>query len=278
VTLSEKRPGLSGSHGRTRGQSLVEFALILPVFALLFAATLDLGRLFYAQITLTNSAREGAFEAARDPSQFTGGACDPDTNKVVCRVILESNQSFVEVAHNDISMSCAPSCGQAIGNTVTIRVDGRFTFVTPLLAPFFGGKQKIDLRAEAVAQREVIPTPPPSVGFPTPVPPTPTPAPTTTPAPTPVPPGATPAPSASPTPRVECTIVTGIGAGGPGVFPPNVIGDSPGAASSKISAKGLRPISEGDLRTGTKNRVREQNPDNTLCVIAGSDVHFKYRP
>ena len=50
---------------RTLGQSLVEFALILPVFLVFFAATLDLGRVFYANITLNNAAREGAFQAAR---------------------------------------------------------------------------------------------------------------------------------------------------------------------------------------------------------------------
>jgi hypothetical protein len=36
---------------RTRGQSFVEFALVLPLFLLFLAATLDLGRVFYANIT-----------------------------------------------------------------------------------------------------------------------------------------------------------------------------------------------------------------------------------
>ncbi|MDQ3870939.1 MAG: pilus assembly protein, partial [Chloroflexota bacterium] len=68
----------------------MEFALVLPVFALFFAATLDLGRLFYAQITLTNAAREGAFQAARTPESFQNGQpCNPATNIVVCRVALE---------------------------------------------------------------------------------------------------------------------------------------------------------------------------------------------
>ena len=53
---------------RTLGQSLVEFALVLPVFLLFFAAALDLGRVFYANITLNNAAREGAFQAAITPA------------------------------------------------------------------------------------------------------------------------------------------------------------------------------------------------------------------
>ena len=268
--------------GRSRGQSLVEFALILPVFALLFAATLDLGRLFYAQITLTNSAREGAFEGARDPSQFKkNSACDPDTNKVVCRVILESNASFISVAPRDIDMWCSPDCAEALDHSVTVQVDGKFTFVTPLMAPFFGGKQIIDLSARATAQREVIPTPAPTV---LPPPPTIIPPPTATPTDdddddsTPTPDAGGPTPTPAPVP--ECTVALSGYEGQEGIFPPNVIGMSPDSASAAISAKGLTPVAEGDLTTGQRNRVREQSPDNSVCVPIqdpGWEVHFKYR-
>jgi len=42
------------------GQSLVEFALVLPIFLLLLFAIVDFGMAFHAWITVTNSAREGA--------------------------------------------------------------------------------------------------------------------------------------------------------------------------------------------------------------------------
>jgi Flp pilus assembly protein TadG len=45
---------------RSRGQALVEFAIILPIFALLLFALLDFGRVIYAQQTITQDAREGA--------------------------------------------------------------------------------------------------------------------------------------------------------------------------------------------------------------------------
>lgn len=254
---------------RPRGQSLVEFAIILPVFAMLFAATLDLGRLFYAQITLTNAAREGAFEAARDPGQFKAGQpCDTDANRVVCRVILESNQSFVQISPSDIDMWCSPDCGESLGNTVTVSVDGKFRFVTPLLAPFFGGGQLIDLNARAVAAREFVPTPPPNPAYPTI-------APTDSPTPSPSPTGS---PTGTPTPATECTVQFDPYIGTEGVYPPDVIGDTPSEASGKIEAKGLVPVPEGDLTTGQRNRVREQNPDSTVCVPLGWEVHFKYRP
>lgn len=43
-----------------RGQSLVEFALIVPLFLLLVFAIVDFGMGFYSWITVTNAAREGA--------------------------------------------------------------------------------------------------------------------------------------------------------------------------------------------------------------------------
>ena len=45
----------AGSGGR--GQSLVEFALVLPVFVLVLVSLFDLGRGVFAYNTLTNAAR-----------------------------------------------------------------------------------------------------------------------------------------------------------------------------------------------------------------------------
>lgn len=55
------RKGLRRRYGRgERGQSLVEFVLVLPVFLLLLFAIIDFGMGFHAWLTVTNSAREGA--------------------------------------------------------------------------------------------------------------------------------------------------------------------------------------------------------------------------
>ncbi len=44
---------------RGTGQSLVEFALILPLFVLFMVGIFDLGRAFFSYIAITNAAREG---------------------------------------------------------------------------------------------------------------------------------------------------------------------------------------------------------------------------
>jgi Flp pilus assembly protein TadG len=45
---------------RERGQSLVEMALVIPVFLLIVMATIDFGWALRSYIVITNSAREGA--------------------------------------------------------------------------------------------------------------------------------------------------------------------------------------------------------------------------
>lgn len=43
-----------------RGQSLVEFALVIPVFLLILFAIFDFGALLYSRMTVINAAREAA--------------------------------------------------------------------------------------------------------------------------------------------------------------------------------------------------------------------------
>jgi Flp pilus assembly protein TadG len=43
-----------------KGQSMVEFAMILPLFVLFIIGIFELGRAFFAYIAITNAAREGA--------------------------------------------------------------------------------------------------------------------------------------------------------------------------------------------------------------------------
>src|SRR5690242_6580816 len=129
---------------RTRGQSLVELALILPVFMLFFAAVLDLGRIAAAQVAVENAAREGAMQAADTPTDFdstTGCPAGGATNKIYCRIKLESSGG-VSISPTDVSVTCNPvDCSSGIGNTVTVRVNGHFRLLTPLMGVFFGGNQ-----------------------------------------------------------------------------------------------------------------------------------------
>lgn len=162
-----RRPGLVGRvrrhlAGRSRGQSLVEFALLLPVFMLFFATTLDLGRLAAAQLSVANAAKEGVFQAALTPTDFNAANPCPaagDTNVILCRIQLELSGSGISVNPSDISVSCSQAgCPKTMGSRVTVTLTGRFQLLTPILSPFFGGTNVAFTRA-ATAQMEALPAP-----------------------------------------------------------------------------------------------------------------------
>ena len=147
---------------RSRGQSLVEFALILPVFMLFFATTLDLGRLAAAQLSVANAAKEGAFQASSTPTDFNPSNPCPstgDSNLILCRVQLELKGSGISVNPSDIAITCSQTgCPTGMGSRVTVTITGRFQLLTPVLSPFFGGTNVAFTRSSTV-QRETLPAP-----------------------------------------------------------------------------------------------------------------------
>ncbi len=55
-----------------QGQELVEFAILLPLLVLIVFGVLDLGRVFFAAITITNAARVGARYGMAYPGDEAG--------------------------------------------------------------------------------------------------------------------------------------------------------------------------------------------------------------
>jgi Flp pilus assembly protein TadG len=160
-----ERPPVTGRPA-ARGQALVELALVVPILFFLSLAAIDLGRVFYSLITVTNAARAGAMEAAYHPDSWSSGTPCADTNRVMCAATRESTNSFVTVTAADVSMTCSTACtkGASPANRVTVTVAGQFSLITPLLAPFIGG-QTITLRSASTADIVNVPIP---AGLPTP--------------------------------------------------------------------------------------------------------------
>ena len=185
---------LRRSRRRPLGQSLVEFALLLPVFLVLVSTAVDLGRIAYARVSIANVAREASFQAAQTPTSYLAGqpctSVNEDANLVICRGLLESTGSGVTVSPADISLSCSPSCTEGMGNTVSVTATGRFNLLTPIMGLFFGG-QTITFSSTATNQISTLPSTTATAAptdAPTPTPdPSVTAEPTVTPAPTPSP-------------------------------------------------------------------------------------------
>ncbi len=130
---------------RHRGQALVEFAVILPVFFLLVAGMFDFGLGIYSDLTLVNAAREGARLGVIDPGNTTaieqrvrdmaGNLDDSKLNVTIsCERPLESGTGF----------SACSGTMWLPGDATKVKVDYKYSMFFPVL---FG--TEIPLSSEA---------------------------------------------------------------------------------------------------------------------------------
>jgi Flp pilus assembly protein TadG len=69
---------------RPRGQSLVEFALILPVMLTMFGAAVDFARVYGAWVTLEGATRDAAEQVASDTTITTRDAALTAARRIIC--------------------------------------------------------------------------------------------------------------------------------------------------------------------------------------------------
>jgi hypothetical protein len=112
-----------------RGQTLVEFAIILPLLLLIIFGVIDLGRAFYTSVVLSNVAREGARFAALNYSRTDIGDI-----KVAIRqaALLEAEGSGVQLGETNIDL---PLSNPAAGQPYVVRVNYNFGLVMSFLWP-----------------------------------------------------------------------------------------------------------------------------------------------
>ncbi|MEO6797344.1 MAG: TadE family protein [Candidatus Dormibacter sp.] len=102
---------------KSRAQSLVEFALILPVVAMLFLGAVDLTRAFYYYIVLENATREGARVLIDYPYQFDDSAA--------CAAVVREAQSYVTLSCSGASPTITISPAVDLTANPPHRVPGR---------------------------------------------------------------------------------------------------------------------------------------------------------
>lgn len=126
----------SGNKSHTfRGQSLVEFALLLPLLMLILLGILDLGRITASYVILENAAREGARYGASNPGDSSG---------IIARAHSEASGTIINTTQMNVSPSCLPCTS---GNALTVQVTYPFTFITTYL---FAGLNSISISTQAV--------------------------------------------------------------------------------------------------------------------------------
>jgi Flp pilus assembly protein TadG len=126
------------------GSALVELAVALPILVLVFVATIDFGRVFYASIALTNAARAGAQYGAHNAVQSgntatmqttaTGatnlsGVTAVATRLCQCATDTGTFSATSPTANNCLSPATTSCPGLHVVMTVTVTVSKTFTTV-----------------------------------------------------------------------------------------------------------------------------------------------------
>lgn len=111
------------------GQSLVEFALILPILLLILVVLFDLGRAVYYFSVIHNAAREGARYGIIDNTPGIG-CTTPDTAGIEAAVLARA----VGLNVDDLTIS-----SECVGSIIRVTVAYQFTPVTPLASSFLDG-------------------------------------------------------------------------------------------------------------------------------------------
>jgi Flp pilus assembly protein TadG len=109
---------------RCEGAVALEFALVLPILALILCGIFDVGNLYYNLDLVNNAARQGARLIAVNVSSANGESLAQVTTA------LQSSYG------NQITVTETPS-NPTSGNNVTVTVTSKVPIITPIIRAFF---------------------------------------------------------------------------------------------------------------------------------------------
>ncbi len=120
----------------THAQSMVEFALLLPVFVLVTFAIFEFGHAFYIYNAIANAAREGTRYGVIAPT---------DTNGIKDRAV--NNAVGVNITRSDVTATTITSGSCVLDTPITVTV--RYTFSAVVaMEPSFVMNRSASMRIE----------------------------------------------------------------------------------------------------------------------------------
>jgi Flp pilus assembly protein TadG len=134
----------------TRGQAVIEFALVLPLLLILMISVWEFARAWNIQQVLTDAAREGARVAVVGNGKGQSTAqITPDVEDAV-----EQALSIAAIDPDDADIDLTGiGTGRGEPATVTIALPYRFAFLGPLMG-WTIGKSSLTLRTSITMRNE----------------------------------------------------------------------------------------------------------------------------
>lgn len=131
---------MSRHRRRSRGQGLVEFALVVPVLILIFMGLFDAGRAVFAWNTLSNAAREGARVSIVDQNTDAGGVpvgATEAANQASGLGLDPTDLTQVEVVYLQPDLT-TPCPTRSLGCVAEVTVHYDFRAITPIIGSIIG--------------------------------------------------------------------------------------------------------------------------------------------
>jgi PKD repeat protein len=144
-----RRPTRSGRPDR--GQSMVEFALVLPVLLLLTLIALDFGRVYLGWINLQNMSRIAANYAANNPTAWKGAGDATIKLHYKNQILADAAASNCDLPKvGGATVVPAPTFTDANGNgtpelgdTASVAIACKFGVITPVISSIVGGQVNV---------------------------------------------------------------------------------------------------------------------------------------
>jgi len=138
VTALNSRAGRRNRRGR-RGQAIVEFALVAPIFFVVLFGIVEAGRFMFYYETLNNATREGARYAivngansltcSTGPAAPNSVSCDPDGSDVVDKT--RAAAFGIPPSAVTVTPTWMPDNGR--GSRVSVRAIYTYTSLIPIV-------------------------------------------------------------------------------------------------------------------------------------------------
>jgi len=130
-------PRWGHADGKTRrGASVIEFAIVAPIFLLMVIGMIELGRALMVQQVIINASRVGARQAIV-----------PGSNQGDVQTAVEAYAASVAVPGVVVNVSPSPS-GASPGDPITVTASVDFSNVSWLASPWFLGGATLNASSE----------------------------------------------------------------------------------------------------------------------------------
>jgi TadE-like protein len=110
----------------SRGQALVEAALVMPLLVVILLLALDFGRVYFTQVSLRNAAREASIYAGYHPTE----GCMPTTTYTGMRYTV-AKELGLGTPPNPTLVGCGGSIGDVIIVMNGSQASGCYQFTAP---------------------------------------------------------------------------------------------------------------------------------------------------